>query len=539
MLSAFRKSISTYSYPGYPKQRLVLDANEIPANITLPEGPWTASHDEHPSPEERAELLRQGYTLDDNGRPLHPFIHDMLTDPTIGVVTGKGKYWNWGKNKSADPIVITDEANPKILLIQRGDTGIWALPGGFRDPGESSITTAKRELFEEAGLLLLGDDGVQVYDDIVGDLRSTAHAWGETTAHMWKVPSAVEVEAGDDALDAKWYELDNLPEKLSNPHRIIIKRAIADIALVNSLSHAIPVPKERKAYKHASGGHMGYHKIIIDNHNGSQKFIKSQDSSMFTDTSREANSRMYLHKEAFYYSHVLPHAPHLIPESVRLIDDNSLIMSAHTPEAGWHWRAPARHAHEYASQVIDALLELQNVPIPDDSHIPIRATYKTHAIEGWDSITAEQTHDAIRRRINDFMPRMKPAFRTVAKRLKEDLDQLAQAFEEIREPEELYFAHHDIRQANLAWHNEHGTKIIDWSWAGPGRKNSDVTTLLIDMHKAGHDVSEHMQHFSREHAVTLIGFWLGHSLWPTCSDDDTVRLHQVASAVSAYDLLTK
>ncbi len=40
----------------------------------------------------------------------------------------------------------------KLLLVRRTDDGLWALPGGITDPGETLAATARRELWEEAGL---------------------------------------------------------------------------------------------------------------------------------------------------------------------------------------------------------------------------------------------------------------------------------------------------------------------------------------------------------------------------------------------------
>jgi 8-oxo-dGTP diphosphatase len=43
----------------------------------------------------------------------------------------------------------------RIVLIQRQDTGKWALPGGIVDWGEDIPNTVKRELMEETGLELV------------------------------------------------------------------------------------------------------------------------------------------------------------------------------------------------------------------------------------------------------------------------------------------------------------------------------------------------------------------------------------------------
>jgi ADP-ribose pyrophosphatase YjhB (NUDIX family) len=40
----------------------------------------------------------------------------------------------------------------KILLVHRKDDGLWALPGGITDPGETLAESTLRELWEETGI---------------------------------------------------------------------------------------------------------------------------------------------------------------------------------------------------------------------------------------------------------------------------------------------------------------------------------------------------------------------------------------------------
>lgn len=47
---------------------------------------------------------------------------------------------------------IFDASRTKILLTRRTDNGLWCLPGGGVDPGESVSETVVREVQEETGL---------------------------------------------------------------------------------------------------------------------------------------------------------------------------------------------------------------------------------------------------------------------------------------------------------------------------------------------------------------------------------------------------
>lgn len=58
-------------------------------------------------------------------------------------------HFDVGPMASGEAAVIHDG---KLLLVRRTDDGLWALPGGITDPGETLAETARRELWEEAGI---------------------------------------------------------------------------------------------------------------------------------------------------------------------------------------------------------------------------------------------------------------------------------------------------------------------------------------------------------------------------------------------------
>lgn len=58
-------------------------------------------------------------------------------------------HFDVGPVASGEAVVFHDG---KLLLVRRTDDGLWALPGGITDPGETAAETARRELWEEAGI---------------------------------------------------------------------------------------------------------------------------------------------------------------------------------------------------------------------------------------------------------------------------------------------------------------------------------------------------------------------------------------------------
>jgi 8-oxo-dGTP diphosphatase len=106
--------------------------------------------------------------------------------------------------------VIKDTAG-RLLLIKRGHepgAGLWSLPGGRIEPGETDQQAVAREVMEETGLTvqsrrLLGAVELPGPGGTVIDVRD----------YLAEVTGG-ELAAGDDAADARWVaaaELDGLP----------------------------------------------------------------------------------------------------------------------------------------------------------------------------------------------------------------------------------------------------------------------------------------------------------------------------------------
>jgi 8-oxo-dGTP diphosphatase len=106
---------------------------------------------------------------------------------------------------------VIQDGDGRLLLIRRGrepGAGLWSLPGGRIEPGETDQQAVSREVLEETGLVvdcgallgraeLPGPDGA-VID--VGDYRAAV--------------TGGELAAGDDAADARWVtaaDMESLP----------------------------------------------------------------------------------------------------------------------------------------------------------------------------------------------------------------------------------------------------------------------------------------------------------------------------------------
>jgi len=175
------------------------------------------------------------------GRPLNPRGRTGMSN--------RGLLGKWGPNHAADPIVTRWNQNKpgqplEVVVIERKDTGEWAIPGGMVDPGETVSATLRREFTEEAGnvppskrqrfdalaaKLFAPKNSKVIYRGYVDDPRNTDNAWIETTAMHFhceqEMGEMLYLEAGDDAARVKWLEVNEKSDeylKLYASHKQMI-----------------------------------------------------------------------------------------------------------------------------------------------------------------------------------------------------------------------------------------------------------------------------------------------------------------------------
>jgi 8-oxo-dGTP diphosphatase len=126
---------------------------------------------------------------------------------------------------TVDAVVFRKHDNePEVLLIQRLNDpfkGMWALPGGFVDMDETVEQAVVRELEEETGLRFNDLRQLHTFSTLGRDPR------GRTVSVTFYGIVAYEnsnVTGGDDAADARWFNMQNLPE-LAFDHIEAVKMA--------------------------------------------------------------------------------------------------------------------------------------------------------------------------------------------------------------------------------------------------------------------------------------------------------------------------
>ncbi|MGM0417820.1 MAG: NUDIX hydrolase [Thermodesulfobacteriota bacterium] len=119
--------------------------------------------------------------------------------------------------------VVADE-NKNILLVKRSvppKIGMWCLPGGFMEIGETPEETALRELKEETDI-----NGK--ISDLLGVLSHPSILYGSVSITGFAVEKfSGTIFPGDDAMDCRFFSYENMPEIAFDSHLSFIRTYLA------------------------------------------------------------------------------------------------------------------------------------------------------------------------------------------------------------------------------------------------------------------------------------------------------------------------
>lgn len=122
-------------------------------------------------------------------------------------------------------VVVATDPEGRIVLIRRGDTGEWCLPGGTLEWGETFRDMLPRELLEEAGVQLLrAGELVGAYSNPARDPRfhaATIVVTAQVSSPVQPPMNALEI------LEVKAFEKSQLPLHLSHGMSEVLQRVLS------------------------------------------------------------------------------------------------------------------------------------------------------------------------------------------------------------------------------------------------------------------------------------------------------------------------
>ena len=136
----------------------------------------------------------------------------------------KYQYEYWRPAVAADNVVFRfDGKMLQVLLIRRGNDpykGMWALPGGFMQENETLKEAALRELKEETGIVPRYTEELCSCSGVKRDPRDRV-----ISVVFYSFVRGGAAQAGDDAAEAKWFDIYELPE-LAFDHAEVMEKAL-------------------------------------------------------------------------------------------------------------------------------------------------------------------------------------------------------------------------------------------------------------------------------------------------------------------------
>ncbi|MCX6578887.1 MAG: NUDIX domain-containing protein [Candidatus Aminicenantes bacterium] len=125
---------------------------------------------------------------------------------------------------SIRPVVVVNaiviNSSAEVLLTRRRDNGLWCLPGGYLEFGETLADAVRREVFEETGVCVEVSACTGLYSEPNLSIIPPAKVPVVIIAFI-SVPIAGTPCPSDEASEVRYFQLDQLPEMIrTHPARI-------------------------------------------------------------------------------------------------------------------------------------------------------------------------------------------------------------------------------------------------------------------------------------------------------------------------------
>ena len=118
------------------------------------------------------------------------------------------------------------------ILLQQRQNGIWGVPGGFVELGESTEEAGRREVFEETGIEIGTLQLISVFSgkDFFVKLPNGDEFYPITIAYLRKDITGGTLKAdGIESLHVQFFDINALPEKISPFIKKLIEQNVVSI----------------------------------------------------------------------------------------------------------------------------------------------------------------------------------------------------------------------------------------------------------------------------------------------------------------------
>lgn len=136
-------------------------------------------------------------------RPLEDVKREFIEDNWLHISPAAG----------AEAVIVQED---QIMLIRRNDNGLWAVPGGLVEVGETLAQAAQRELWEETGLHGQVTKLLGIFDSRLWHSKTKAHLY-----HAIFLAETIDFvpKTSNEATEIAFFGENNLPE-LSPGHHL-------------------------------------------------------------------------------------------------------------------------------------------------------------------------------------------------------------------------------------------------------------------------------------------------------------------------------
>ncbi|WP_077319511.1 HAD-IIA family hydrolase [Virgibacillus proomii] len=152
-----------------------------------------------------------------------------LFDSSIAMKNWASPTFAWPETIKAGVAGIIFDSDQRVLLMKRADNGLWGIPCGHVEPGETVEEAIIREVREETGLIVKVSRLIGVYSD--PELQVFSYPNGKvsqfiTNCFECEVIGGNLVRENEETLDVSYFDINHLPDDLLHMHPKWIKDAI-------------------------------------------------------------------------------------------------------------------------------------------------------------------------------------------------------------------------------------------------------------------------------------------------------------------------